>query len=360
MSGTSSLRARSINVILEHQHPSGAYVASPNFGVYGYSWFRDGAFIAEAMRTVGERASAERFHMWAANTVNARRGQIAELIDRSRNGDEPRPDEHLHCRYHLDGSTSEDEWTNFQLDGFGTWLWAVSRHHADDAPASVREAAQALVPYLTHFWAAPSFDWWEESPGHVHVSSVGCIATGLTAIAAVPWVDADTRHLAYVTARDIEHAISVHGTVDGTLRKWFGSGDVDASVLSLVAPLAFVDPSGAMAESTVSAIRSQLAKPGVHRHLDDTYFGGGQWLLLTAMLGLAESAIGDDVSARQRLQWVETQADANGDLPEQVPVNLLYPEYEQQWIDQWGPVASPLLWSHAMYLLLHDALEENA
>jgi hypothetical protein len=39
-------------------------------------------------------------------------------------------------------------------------------------------------------------------------------------------------------------------------------------------------------------------------------------------------------------------------LPEQVDGHLLAPEYRQEWIDRWGPVATPLLWSHAMVLRL--------
>jgi isomaltose glucohydrolase len=39
-------------------------------------------------------------------------------------------------------------------------------------------------------------------------------------------------------------------------------------------------------------------------------------------------------------------------MPEQVPDHLLAPSERQAWIDRWGPVAHPLLWSHAMYLRL--------
>lgn len=355
-----TLRDHSVDVILGNQHPSGSYIASPHFSVYGYSWFRDGAFIAEAMRTVGEHGSAARFHTWAAGVVNDRAAQIGALIARSQQGDEPQPDEHLHCRFNLDGSTSDAEWTNFQLDGFGTWLWSVARCCPQDAPADVRRAVRTVVPYLTQFWGTPSFDWWEESAGHIHVSSVGCIAVGLESISGMPWIDADTRRLASATASDIRGAIAAEGVVEGHFAKWFGGAGVDASTLALIEPLQYVDGNSELSVRTVAAIREQLADPGVHRHREDTYFGGGQWLLLTAMLGLAELAIGDAASARSRLAWIEAQSEANGDLPEQVATNLLHPEFEAHWIERWGPVASPLLWSHAMYLLLLEALKENA
>jgi len=49
------LYAASLRVILEGQAATGAYIASPNFPVYKYSWFRDGSFIANAMSIAGEK-----------------------------------------------------------------------------------------------------------------------------------------------------------------------------------------------------------------------------------------------------------------------------------------------------------------
>jgi isomaltose glucohydrolase len=45
-----------------------------------------------------------------------------------------------------------------------------------------------------------------------------------------------------------------------------------------------------------------------------------------------------------------------GDLPEQVDHHLLHPDSRAEWIARWGSVASPLLWSHGMYLILADEL----
>src|SRR5690606_40949948 len=63
-------RRRSHAVILEHQAASGAYPASPTFSAYrGYSWYRDGAFIAEGISRWGDVASANGFHTWAAKVL---------------------------------------------------------------------------------------------------------------------------------------------------------------------------------------------------------------------------------------------------------------------------------------------------
>jgi hypothetical protein len=42
-------------------------------------------------------------------------------------------------------------------------------------------------------------------------------------------------------------------------------------------------------------------------------------------------------------------------LPEQTG-ELLRPDRYRPWVEKWGEPASPLLWSHAMYLTLLDVL----
>ena len=59
------------------------------------------------------------------------------------------------------------------------------------------------------------------------------------------------------------------------------------------------------------------------------------------------------------LAWIEAHARPNGDLPEQAQGRLLHPESYEPWLERWGEPASPLLWSHAMYLRLHHALRDR-
>jgi len=63
--------------------------------------------------------------------------------------------------------------------------------------------------------------------------------------------------------------------------------------------------------------------------------------------------------ARKLLSWIEKQADEKSNLPEQVPNNLNNPDHYSIWIKEWGKIAKPLLWSHAMYLILDKELEEQ-
>ncbi len=122
------LYQRSIEIILENQSASGAYVASPNFPTYRYCWFRDGSFIAYSMDLAGKHESAACFHDWAARAINRRRDVVRRKPGRVLRGSTGvlRDTDVLHTRLTLEGEDgAEVGWGNFQLDGFCTWLWAL-------------------------------------------------------------------------------------------------------------------------------------------------------------------------------------------------------------------------------------------
>lgn len=284
---------RSVDVILAGQHPSGAYVACSSFPPYRYCWFRDGCFIAEAMRVVGQRESAERFLDWCARVVLAT------------------PEGPWDARYNLDGSPDRSAWPKRQLDGFGLFLREVRRMGGtrwDDAADCVRR-------YLEAHWNDRCIDWWEEREG-VHAATLWCLADGL---------DSDE-----IRAEALRRA----------------DERLDASLLVIGT------------EEIVRRVEAELVSPGggVHRHLEDDYYGGGEWLLLTAMLGLAYASHGRRDEAREKLAWIRAHARPEG-LPEQAQDHLLRPDAYDAWVRKWGPPPSPLLWSHAMELLLATELE---
>jgi GH15 family glucan-1,4-alpha-glucosidase len=132
---------------------------------------------------------------------------------------------------------------------------------------------------------------------------------------------------------------------------------VDASLLGLATPYRLLTPDDQLMRKTVARVEEDLHfTGGVHRYQADTYYGGGEWVLLTAWLGWYYAELGETSRATELLCWVEAQADADGLLPEQVSGHLLAPAYYAQWTGKWGPVAKPLLWSHAMYLILFSVL----
>src|SRR6478735_3123910 len=98
------LAAHSIRVIADNQAPSGAYIASPAFPVYRYSWLRDGAFIADAMSRAGHIESAEAFFAWCDRVLITRRAAIESLIARHGAGEAIDIGEFLPTRFTVDGA----------------------------------------------------------------------------------------------------------------------------------------------------------------------------------------------------------------------------------------------------------------
>ncbi len=350
----SALARHSVEVIRENQAPSGAYLASPTFPVYRYSWFRDGAFIADAMSRAGHPDSSERFFGWCTRVLVARASTIDQLIARRAAGAPIAASEFLHARYAPDGADSHEEWWTFQLDGYGTWLWALGDHvtrHGGSIEPYVR-GVELSVRYLIEFWNEPCFDWWEENLGHRHTSTLAAVHAGLAMAAGRDELDADLRQAAGRTAAAIRDAVLDEGVRDGRLTKWLGGDALDASLVACATPFHMFDGTGALMEATIAALEARLAHGGVHRYEADTYYGGGEWLLLAAFLGWHYAEVGRMDDSWAQLRWVAAQATPAGDLPEQVPGHLLQPLTYDQWVARWGPIATPLLWSHAMYLVL--------
>ena len=281
---------RSVEVILAGQAPSGAYVASPAFAPYDYCWFRDGAFIADAMRESGHGDSAHRFFDWCAQVIHAR------------------PAGPWDARYQLDGTADTSEWALHQVDGLGLYLGALRRAGRWD------ESADVVARWLADHWHEPCTDWWEEREG-VHAVTLWCVGNGLQS-------DEIKR----------EALARVDDRLDGSLL-FIGTPEI------------------------VERVEAQLVSPGggVWRHLEDDYYGGGEWLLLTALLGLAYADQGRLDDARRCLAWIEDRATPDG-LPEQVREHLLRPDRYEPWVERWGEPACPLLWSHAMHLRLCHAV----
>jgi GH15 family glucan-1,4-alpha-glucosidase len=354
------LLTHSRQLIAALQTPEGAYPASPEFSAYrGYCWFRDGAFIADGMSAAGEHDSALRFFGWCANVVERCAPTIAMAAEAERQGEALPGSQMLPARFTFAGDPGNDEWWDFQLDGFGTWLWALREHSTRVATnlAPHSHAIELTVRYLLASWNRPCYDWWEEYAEHRHVSTLGCIAVGLTAAVELGTLDRQLANQAARVAQEIMDLIRAEGVRDGHLVKWLGSTEVDGSLLALIAPLRAIDPSDPIAAATVAAVEHDLAVDGgVHRYRDDTFYGGGQWPLLSCFAGLASLALGNRERSQAYYAWAASTATDDLDLPEQVPAHLLAPHRRQEWIERWGTVATPLLWSHAMVLRLGSEL----
>lgn len=353
----SKLIDRSIEVILTNQDSGGGFIASPTFETYAYCWFRDGSFIAYALDLYGYHDASRKFFDWAANIITQKEDIIHNAVMKAEKNLPLGGDEILHTRYKLDGTeNTEIPWENFQLDGFGTLLWAMEQHlMLSDLPPSdhLIQAAKLTAGYLSALWDSPCYDCWEEFRNEVHPHTLAAIFAGLKAVSRFT----DQDHAADIAM--IESFLRTRAAPDGYWQKFIGDPQVDSSLIGLAVPYQVCDPKDPVMVETITRIAAQLNGNGVKRYATDTYYGGGRWILLSAWLGWYYCEIGEFEKAEQQLHWIECQANEQADLPEQVAIDVNDPSMISYWEEKWGRSASPLLWSHANYLILLKKLQKD-
>lgn len=371
---------RSIQIILSNQDKSGAYIASPNFSTYHYCWLRDSSFIAYSMDLVGEYLSAREYFLWVDKVIRKYSWKIDRILEKLNNGEILKETDFLHTRYTLSGEEANDEWLNFQLDGYGTWIWALAEHIEMTKDYSllneVTNSVQNTIRYLSAIWDQPNYDCWEENPTHLNPYTLAAIFSGIKAAQKMDKFshEMDLSSIPANLPERIRNFTLENGVKDGYLVKSFPPirnvqndtqawhDGIDASLLGVAIPYCMIDSTDSLILSSVARIESELHRRqgGVYRYLQDTYYGGGEWLLLTAWLGWYYAETGDIARATDLQHWVEDQSDQAGQMPEQVSSHLLSPSYFKEWDERWGSVANPLLWSHAMHIILNEAIKRNS
>lgn len=356
-----SLRS-SVETILRNQEPNGAIVASRDFKTYNYSWLRDGSFIAYALDRAGEHDAARRFHAWVGRATDGIADVMEDAITRARGGQPLRLEHMPPARFALDGTLEggEEEWPNFQIDGYGTWLWALEQHltHSGESELSgeLSDAAIRCARYIDALALAQCFDVWEEHGTARHGSTLACVYGGL--LAAVRMLGMPEL---LDRAEQVRGAAADGVPLLGRFVKSTDSDAVDASLLWLAQPFGLVASDDPHFLETVRVIEEELTfDGGLRRYPTDTFYGSGAWPVLTASLGWHYAALGDDAAARRCRQWIVDHFDAEGRLAEQFGGESRDPQHYHQWVAQWGTPAADLTWSHAMYVVLCKELEAQA
>lgn len=347
----------SVEIIRGSQTATGAYPASPAHEVYRYGWLRDGSWCAQAMDRAGP-GSASAWHRWVAEVLLRHERCVEEALDAVRGGT---VDGHamVPARFTLEGEeegAGGEDWPNFQLDCYGHWVWALADHLArgGELDAPMEAAARLVIRYLMGAAELACYDCWEEHPGQRHTATSASITAGLRDAGSLLG-DGDAEEYA---DRLRQQLLGPDHTVAGSLVRSVGDMRVDGSLLWTFIPYRIVALDTEIAATTISRIRDELhlMSAGVRRYQGDTFFGGAEWILLAASLGCVSVAQGDNQLAEGLLKWIERTATDDGYLPELASDNVQSPHMLRYWQRRWGQSACPLLWSHAMHLILLDDL----
>jgi GH15 family glucan-1,4-alpha-glucosidase len=360
------LGTHSVDVLIGGQDGSGAFLASPTFPIYRFAWLRDGSFCARALDAVGRSDRAALFHQWVQRTVLAHRVHADAAIAELTAGQMPAPEDILPARFVVDGRREVpgevlgEVWPNYQLDGYGTWLFELAAHQrivtaAGTGNASVgvdRTAVGVVADYLAAAWRTDCYDCWEEFGDGKHAGTYAAVAAGLTAAAEL----LDEPRYADV-ADEVRTTLHTTFVRDGRLCKGDKDDRVDASLLWCTVPFGLYEPNDPIMRATAEAVRTDLrgGTGGIYRYVGDTYYGGGEWILLTAWLGWYDAIDGNADGVAKARAWIRSAATATLELPEQTINGVQDPGMVDSWVKRWGPVATPLLWSHAMYLIMSAA-----
>ncbi len=344
------LYLKSIEIIKNGQYESGGYIACPTFPTYNYCWFRDSSYISYAMDLAGEHDSSAEFHHWAIENILKRKTDINEFLD----GKNLNFEDVLHTRYTLSGEEGHEQWENFQLDSFGIWLWSLEEHlkiTGNQFTDKMKLAVSLVSSYLAALWQEPCYDSWEENNEKRHIYTIATIYRGLQSAENLTGLNYSE------ICHEIKNWIMTKGCNNGHLSKFEGSDAVDSNLLGVYFPGQILDINHPVMKKTMNKIQEDLYKSGgLHRYKLDTYYGGGIWILLTAWLGICLFDSGDKEEAEKILNWIISKTDNNGYLAEQYTDSMNDESYLPVWIKKWGPSANPLLWSHAMYIILYNKI----
>jgi glucoamylase len=345
-----SLCERSIDVLHALQDArKGALMAAAEVdphsqlsGGYGYSWPRDGAYLASALGAFGFHDRVEHYFKF-----------LTETQDTSGTWWQ---------RYLATGHAGPS-WGRIQIDEPATVLAAAYVHFQRTRNYLWLEGfwptLQKGLSFLEKFHSnenrmgSPSHDLWEERMG-IHAYSLGAVAAAFTAGAylAGELMETEAQAKYQELGKQISSIIFDRFTPsEGPIFRSYiiqGGGEnywdqtVDVSMLGLIRPFGIIHEHHPVAQKIIEQIRAQLwhsPTGGIMRYVGDYYRGGNPWILTTLWLASVELSLGNYDGARNAFQWSISKSTSLGMLPEQIDKVSGNPS----WV-------IPLAWSHAMFL----------
>ncbi len=306
---------------------------------YFYVWPRDASFVCIASDIIGINNIQEGFFNWCSSCAEGfnETGLFYE-------------------KYYPNGLKAS---FNFQPDQTGIFLHALV-HYCKYNPIKINQfknLTRLAANGICNTWAKDHFkvvtnDLWEERFCYPDLrenftySLAACIRGLRSACELFPnelWKD---------VAEEMKLQLDNH--FSGYFIRSFGKlpdRRIDASALGLVYPFAIYEANDPRIMASINKIEKKLVVDGgVYRYEHDEYDGwiyeghhrnkgAGTWPVLNFWLSIYYSIRGDSESAQKYYYWVLDRIPLNGFIPEQLFDNTIQVS------------VSPLLWSHAMFIL---------
>lgn len=303
---------------------------------YRYVWPRDVSFIIVAAKILGIKDVQEPFFEWLLNRAE---GFSKDGI--------------IFQNYYTNGLK---RWTNFQPDQNGTLIWAINEFY-NGKPKKYLPLIKLFTEGIRRMWDKNHFiiktqDLWEEREtfpdleDNFTYSLAACIH-GLRI--------ANNLFSNEFSIIQKEMEIQFEKAYDEKEKRFvrcFGKLNdktVDASLLGLVYPFNVVDAKDTKILSTIFDIEKKIVfGNGVHRYETDFYDGwryhggdrrkgSGAWPILNFWMSIYFSKVNYKERALQYYNWMIERVDKF--IPEQIFENDLQ------------VAVSPLVWSHAMFVI---------
>ena len=332
---------------------SGALAASPDFSQYQYCWLRDGSFIAYALDRAGEEDASARFHLWCANSIDSIAPMMNAAIERARLGKPIDPNEMPPARFSFEGLVVKDDWPNFQIDGYGTWLWSLHEHLKRSCAGAPPERAGSSRRTCSSLSSRDRHGALLRRLGGERGLGPHCDARVRIRRARRSLGDARRPGVCATEPKRCALPCSSKLAATGRFQKSNDDPQVDAALLWLCEPFRLATDLSRPSSETAGEVSTELELDGgIRRYPADTYFGGGAWPVLTASLGWYLASTGDLDEASRRRNWIAERFDSEGRLGEQFGGAHRDPAKYSEWVGRWGLPARDLAWSHAMFVVL--------
>lgn len=342
---------------------------------YRYVWVRDAAYVCMAADLLGLRDIPARFFDWCLHRVEdfKETGLFCNAynVNGTLHGTLLPPNDVKVSRSMSDRCIHLVPCgTQFQPDQSGSLLLAIAHHinHFGADVSQFKKLIETTTSGLCRSWkdstfVLPCYDLWEErcilptQRGYHTYSLAMCIAGLRVAIKLLGkkrrWLQTEKQManvFAEIHARSTEAIPRTYRT--GRLAKNTREDDIrpDASLLGLVYPSEMLDP---LDEKMMGTVRetikmNKVSGGGLLRYPGDRYCGGvrkgwvtltgaGAWPLLSFWMAIYYCLCGDKANARKYFRWPLERID--GYIPEQI------------FKDKRRRSISPLLWSHAMFVI---------